>query len=153
MKIICNHCGAEIDDLMPKCPYCETMLPKGAEAEYMEKLYNIQEDMEELNEIPMEVVRKEVKHQGRRIRKIAGITIILFVILGIILFYNEKKYERNHTEDYIWGQENFPVMSEMYENGEYEALLEFYMNASEDDRPVWDWEYYDAFMEWMEDKE
>lgn len=151
MKFICSSCGAEIDDSMPKCPYCDTLIAKGAEAEYMEKLYDIQEDMEELKDVPYETVKEEVKHQSKRMGKVIAVTIVVVLILAGIFIWQEKKYERNNTADYIWGQENFPIMSEMYENEEYEELAEFYYDALMEDRPVWNWEYYDEFSEWMEE--
>lgn len=150
MKFICSSCGAEIDDSLPKCPYCDTLIATGAENEYMEKLYDIHEDLEELKEIPIETAKAEVKHQGRRIGKILIISIVIAVFLIAIFMWYEKQYERDNTADYIWGQKNFPVMSEMYENGEYDELEAFFNEAMMDDKPVWNWEYYDEFCEWME---
>lgn len=153
MKYICKSCGAEIDDSMSKCPYCDTLIAAGAETEYMDKLYDIQEDLQELKEIPYEAVREEVRHQGRRIGKIIIITMIIVLIFAALFLWQEKKYERDNTADYIWGQENFPAMTEMYENEEYEELEAFYMDALMDDKPVWNWEYYEEFSEWMEEQE
>lgn len=153
MKYICNYCGAEIDDTMPKCPYCDTLIAKGAQAAYMDKLYDIKEDMEELKDIPFDVVEEEVKHQGRRMKKIIIITLIIMALLAGIFILQEKRYERDHTSDYIWEQENYPIMSEMYENGEYEELEEFYYNALMEEKSIWNWEYYDEFSKWIESKE
>lgn len=150
MKYICSHCGAEIDDTMPKCPYCDALIIKGAEEAYMEKLYDIKEDMEELKEIPFDVVEEEVKYQGRRMKKIIIATVVVVIIFLGFFFLNEKRYDRDYTADYIWEQENYPIMSEMYEKGELEELEEFYFNALEEDRSLWNWEYFDEFSEWME---
>ena len=152
MKFICQYCGAEIDDSMPKCPYCDRMIAQGAEAEYMEKLYDIHEDMEELREMPMEAVKEEVRHQGKRMKKIVIATLIVVCIIAVVFFLQEKKYDRDHTEDYIWEEENFPVMTEMYENEEYDELMLFIERAWEEDRSVWNWEHYDEFTEWMEEQ-
>lgn len=152
MKFICSSCGAEIDDTMPKCPYCDTLIMKGAEAQYMEKLYDIQEDMEELKEIPFDVVEAEVKHQGRRMKKIIIIALIVILAFVVIFMFEEKKYDRDVTADYIWEQTNFPIMSELYENGEYEELEEMYYDALMDDKPVWNWEYYDEFSDWLDEQ-
>ncbi len=153
MKFICQACGAEIDDTMPKCPYCDTLIPKGAEKAYMEKLYGINEDMEELKEIPIQAVIEETKSQGKRIRKIIMITVIIVLVLAGIFMWSDKKYERDHTADYIWEEQNFPMMSELYEEGKYEELEEIYLKAWDEDRPVWNWEYHDEFSEWMEEQE
>jgi len=153
MKLICNSCGAEIDDSMPKCPYCDTLIVKGAEAHYMEKLYDIQEDLEELNEIPMDTVRKEVKHQWKRMKKAFIAAFIAALILGGIFLLHEKRFERDNMEDYIWGQENFSVMTELYENEQYEQLNEMFDKALMEDKPVWNWEYYEAYCEWRDANE
>ena len=42
-------------------------------------------------------------------------------------------------------------MDELFEKGEYEKLDEMLSEAMEEDRPVWNWVYFDAFMEVMED--
>ena len=42
-KIICNSCGAEFEDTLPKCPYCGSLNYKGAEAEYLGKLEGMRE--------------------------------------------------------------------------------------------------------------
>ena len=94
MKFICSCCGAEIDDTMPKCPYCDTLIPKGAEMEYMAKLYDLQEDMEELKEVPLEVAKEEIKYQGKRIRKIVLITLAVILVGAVLLLFQEKRWWR-----------------------------------------------------------
>jgi len=42
-------------------------------------------------------------------------------------------------------------MSELYEAGEYEALAEKVNSAMEEDRSIWNWEYYDEYMQWLEE--
>lgn len=103
----------------------------------MDKLYDIQEDMEELKEMPMEAVKEEIKYQGKRMKKIIIISLCVVAVLAILFIWNEKRYERDHTKDLIWEQKNFPVMSEMYENQEYEELEEIYLKALYEDRSLW----------------
>ena len=57
--IHCKSCGAEFEENLAKCPYCGTLNYKGAEQEYLNKLKNIQEDMEDLQEVPEDEVKKE----------------------------------------------------------------------------------------------
>ena len=151
MKYICDHCGAEIDDTMPRCPYCDAMLAKGAEAEDMEKLYDIHENLEELKEIPAEVVKEEFKYQGRRIKKVVLIAVLITAALAAYLFVQEKQYERDNTADYLWSRENLPAMTELYEQGEWEELAILFELALKEDRPVWNWEYFDEYSEWWEE--
>lgn len=60
-KIICSGCGAEYDATLPKCPYCDIINYSGAEAEYLNKLDDVREDMEELAYVPQESVKAELK--------------------------------------------------------------------------------------------
>lgn len=150
MKIICSYCGAEIEDSLPKCPFCDTLIPQGAEADYMEKLYDIQEDMEELKDVPSEIMKTEIKHQGKRMKKVILITLCAAAVLAVLFAWNERQYDRNHTADYIWEHEMFPIMSELYENEKYDELEEMYYAALMDDKSVWNWEYYEAFSRILE---
>ena len=40
-QVICSSCGAKFRQSLPKCPYCDTLNYKGAEAEYMGRLQSI----------------------------------------------------------------------------------------------------------------
>ena len=51
-QIICSSCGAEFEDMLPKCPYCGTMNYKGAEMEYLDRLEDVRSDMEQLGSVP-----------------------------------------------------------------------------------------------------
>ncbi|MBQ8278617.1 MAG: hypothetical protein IJZ23_02130 [Roseburia sp.] len=141
--IICNSCGAEFSNEEPKCPYCGTMNYDGAEKEYFEKLEDIREDVEELNAVPMQETKAELKKQGRFIKKIVTVVLVLAVIFGVILFLQEKSYDRDEKEDFLWQQENYPKMNAMYEAGEYDELIAFYRKAQEDDRLLYEWEHAD----------
>ena len=152
-KIICTSCGAEVEENLPKCPFCDTLLVQGAEQEYMDNLHRVRRDMESLKQVPRETVKSELKSQGRRIRRILMITGTVALLLAGLFAWENHKYDRDNKADYIWGQQNFPAMSELYENGEYETLQQLYYEALLDDKPVWNWEYYAEFSEWLEEQE
>ena len=42
--VICPNCGGTYSIEEPKCPFCGTLNPVGAEKEYMGKLRDIEED-------------------------------------------------------------------------------------------------------------
>lgn len=141
VKIICPSCGGEFEDMLPKCPYCETLHIKGAEAEYMEKLEDVREDMAELGEVPEKETRKEFKRQGTFLGKIFAVIAIPVLVLVLLFVWSNREDERDIQAEYLWKQENFPKMDEMYEQGAYDALREFYIEALLDDKPVSDWEH------------
>ena len=40
-RVICNSCGGEFEDNLPKCPFCGSFHYKGAEAEDLDTLEDI----------------------------------------------------------------------------------------------------------------
>lgn len=155
--IICNSCGAQFGNEEPKCPYCGTMNYEGAEKEYFKKLADIREDVEELNAVPMQEAKKELKKQGRLIKKVLIAVVVLGLILAAVIFLQEKSYDRDEKADFIWQETNYPTMNAMYEAGEYEELVAFYRQAEEEDKPVYMWEHaefvraYDHVQSYYED--
>ena len=43
--IKCQNCGADIEELVPRCPYCGAMNEPGAEHKYMQDLYKLKDDL------------------------------------------------------------------------------------------------------------
>ena len=150
MEFNCESCGALLKDSMARCPYCGTLIPGGAEREYMQKLDSIREDMEELCSVPEQSLKTELRRQGRRMRKIiAAATVVALLLAGLFVLQN-RRYDRDNTADFIWSRENFPRFTELYESGEYDALYELVMQAMDEDRPIWDWEYCEEFFDYLE---
>ena len=63
--ICCGNCGGSYDDELPKCPYCGSIHISGAEKEYMEKLEDVREELEELDEVPVKELHAVVKKTSR----------------------------------------------------------------------------------------
>lgn len=145
VKLIeCKSCGAHFDEMLPACPYCGTMSIKGAEAEYMDKLEDIREDMEDLTAVPVEETKKALKKQTRFVLMIIGVILGLFVLLILIeVFLGYKAPERDRKADFAWQQENYPILDELYEQEKYEELLSRYYQACEEDKPISSWEHYE----------
>ena len=150
MEFNCESCGALLNDSMARCPYCGTLIPGGAEREYMQKLDSIREDMDELHAVPGEAFKTELRRQGRRMRRIIAAAIVVALLLTGLFILQGRRYDRDNTADYIWSRENFPRFSELYESGEYDALYELVMQAMDEDRPIWDWEYCEEFFDYLE---
>ncbi len=153
MKISCPSCGASLPSGTAKCPYCGSLFAEGAEREHMQKLYTIQKELVGLHETPVEGLKTEIRRQGRFLRRALLVAALLAALLALLLFFSARSYERDHTADYIWQQQHLPHMTELYEAGDYEALAPLFLQALEEDRPVWTWEYCDAFWEILEEME
>lgn len=140
----CKSCGAHFDEMLPACPYCGTMSIKGAEAEYMGKLENIREDMQDLTAVPMEETKKAMKKQTKFVLIIIGVILGLFVLLfAIELFFGYRAPERDPQADFAWQQENFPIFDELYEQEKDGELLDKYYEALAVDAPIYVWEHYE----------
>ena len=48
--MVCRNCGAEIDDKATSCPYCNAMQYAASEAEYMNNLYKMNSQMDNLDD-------------------------------------------------------------------------------------------------------
>lgn len=142
-KIICGSCGGEYDENMPKCPYCGTLNIPGAEKEYFEKLEDVREDMEELKEAPKEEIKSTLKKQTKLIKRVVLVTALVFAAIFVLIWWNDNRYKRDAKADYLWKQENYPKMTQWYDNEDYDSMMEFYIKAMEEDRAAWDWEHAD----------
>ncbi|MBQ6697103.1 MAG: hypothetical protein IJN16_10415 [Lachnospiraceae bacterium] len=140
----CKSCGAHFDEMLPKCPYCGSMSIKGAEAEYMDKLEDIREDMEDLSAVPIQETKKELKKQTKFVFIIVGVILGLALLLVLVeLIFGYRSDKRDRQADYLWQQENFPILDELYEQKNYEELLKRYREAYKEELPIYSWEHSD----------
>lgn len=149
-KKICPSCTAEYSDTLPKCPYCGTLNIKGAQAEYLNKLESVRRDLEELEEVPLQETRKEAVRQGQFLKKILLVLGVLAVLFAGLMAWSNRPLKENRLEEYKWKQEMFPVFDELYENGDYDVLVEAYWEALDQGMPFWDWQHSGDFEEYIE---
>lgn len=50
--IMCRECGAPIEELAERCPYCGAINELGAEHKYMQDMYDLKDDLKEVGNIP-----------------------------------------------------------------------------------------------------
>jgi len=124
--IKCKNCGADIDVHAKFCTFCGTTNEIGQEEDYMNRLETIEDNLEEMGDYAQEHYEKEKKSTFKKLRIPLIIVLILvgiFIALRIFVFgaltgYGAKKAIK-------WQTENYPIMDEMYENGEFEELAAF----------------------------
>lgn len=145
-KIICKYCAAEFDEMLPKCPYCESTNYKGAEAEYFEKLEDVRDNMEDLEDVPEEEAKKEFRKQGNFLKKVFIIIAIVVVVLVGLMIWSDSRYEIDEKAGFLWKQENVPIMNDLYEQGKYDEALVIYNEGNENPNvSLYDWEHDDFF--------
>lgn len=145
--VICGSCGGGFEDDQPKCPYCGSTHIKGAEQEYMGKLENVRKDMGELDNAPLEELQKAVKKQGYFIRNSVLVILLIAAAAALIVYLMNREEKKDYKEEYLWQQEYFPRLSQLYDNGEYDAMMKLAVQAL-DENPsatLWTWEHYDFY--------
>ena len=140
-KIVCTSCGAEFDDTLAMCPYCGSLNYKGAEAEYLGKLEGVRQDMQQLEQVPLQELRERLKKRRKFVLKIFSILAVLAILFIVGVYALNYTKPRDKQADYLWEKENFPVMDQMYKDRDFAGLVALYIQAVEDDRPVMDWEH------------
>lgn len=157
--IKCRECGAQIEELSPRCPYCGVINELGAEHKYMQDMSDLKDDLEELADIPKEEIAEEVKGHLKFTVKTVMITLLILAVLAGILFLldhsweiSESIYEAIHhirtadaREQLLWEQENFPQLDEWYEAEDFDAILEFQYEVYNVERGIrynlYNWEH------------
>lgn len=147
-KISCSLCGAKFNEAEPRCPYCGSTNIKGAEREYLEKLSGVREDLKELDQVAGQELKKTIRDQGSRLKKIilrisaVGIALMLGVVLIKKLPDLIFRPEMDEMEEFLWQQEHFKELNELYDMGRYEELLELY-HTLEEEASLYGWEHSD----------
>ncbi len=145
-KLECVSCGATFADTEPKCPFCGSFNFKGAEKEYMEKLEDVRDDLEDLANIPARETVEELKQQGKFLKKIF-LGIFIAIVIGLLiwagmLLYDRMVYgEQDDKADYIWTQENLPTWNALYAERKYQELKILYEEAVSMGQPAYLWEH------------
>ncbi len=150
--MICTNCGAHFDDQLPKCPYCGAFHYEGAKKEYMGKLEDLKEDLDELHETVPEMYTTELKNQGKRVRKILLIIaaifaafILLFMVSSFLL---DSSFSRNEKEVLLFTKEAYPIMDAYYEAEDFDGMLSFYYDSiqNNENADFYSWEHYSFLM-------
>ena len=137
--IECPSCGAHFARTLPACPYCGSTNPEGAEKEYMEDLGEIREDLSELGSAGIGAAAGEIRRHGRFLKRTLLIAAAVAAVLAGLFLFTDYRYERESQKDFLWQRQNFPVMDEFYEAGDYTALAEYYVENGAEGNPVWNY--------------
>lgn len=140
-NVICESCGGAFRDTEPRCPYCGSFHYKGAELEYLGKLEDVREDMEDLGAVPAKELRKEFVIQGAFVKKVLSVVFIVVLLAAGVAALWAVGDARDRKADYLWESTTFPVWDELYEQGDYEELTNLYIEAVTNDKPAYRWEH------------
>lgn len=152
--LYCENCNAPIPADAAKCPYCGALNAAGGEKRYMENLFALKEDVEELQTAPVQAYKKEVRKTGRIIKRtLSAVIIAAFCMWGLRLWLDKPFNEKEPIEDVKarldWERENYPKLDELYGAKDYDGILEFEDRIIEEGYySISGWEHYDFINEY-----
>lgn len=132
-----------------KCPYCGALNAVGGEKQYMEQLYDIKKDVEELSAVPEEEYRREIGKTGRVIRWTFLAAAVLMAFVGLLLFVSRKLMGTDPTAEDMraqmaWEKEVFPKLDALYAAGDYDGIMEcVFENQEESYYSIDSWKHAD----------
>ena len=85
--IMCRECGAPIEELAERCPYCGAINELGAEHKYMQDMYDLKDDLKEVGNIPSEEIKAEVKSNVHFTGKAVAVLLALVLILAAVFLF------------------------------------------------------------------
>lgn len=170
--IICRECGAQIEELAARCPYCGAINELGAEHKYMHDMHRLKGNLENLGNIPQKEIEEEIKSHFNW-KSVLTILILILILSGVFLFhrfsghvtellYNKMTNTRtaDKYEQMLWEQENFPKLDAWYEMEDYDSILMFCRKTEEAETGIYyssmDWEhdnivpFYEIYRECMD---
>lgn len=147
--IYCGNCHAPMEEDNAKCPYCGALYVPGGEKHYMEQLYDIKKDVEELTAVPGEAYRREIGKTGQVIRRTFLAATVLLVFVGLLFFVNRKHINSEPTAEdmhaqMMWKKEVFPQLDALYAAGDYDGVMTcVFENQEESYYSIDNWKHAD----------
>lgn len=144
----CENCHATIPVDSAKCPYCGALNAVGGEKQYMEHLFDLKEDVEELKDIPLQTYKQELKKSSRIIKRTLIVcAIAALLLIGLFFITNRFSYAEapiaERKEQLLWEKENFPKLDALYMEEDYDGILEFEnTNCADGYYSIYNWEHY-----------
>lgn len=141
--MICQFCAAEFEEDLVKCPYCGSTNIVAAEAEYMKKLEDIREDVEEIREIPKAEVHKVVKKQ-KGIFKLSLIIVSIYLAIMLVVSLCRWAFAiyngRQELHEMVQRREIYEQLDQLFDEGKYEEVYELYNSAFNQVNKLYRWE-------------
>ena len=87
--MICPSCGAEVDPKASECPFCGTTFEEGQEIKYMDRLDDLLEDVDDIDNDSRAEYAEEIRSYGRLAAKIFIRVFAAAAVLGIIIWIGD----------------------------------------------------------------
>lgn len=116
--MICKNCGAEIDEKLLLCPYCNSENEKVAQKEQNEYIEDYKNKIKELESVPDRMIKKSSK----AMLLVAGISLIVF-LMCIIIGYGASKCVGDDSIEKR--DKHIDKLEKYYDDGDYEKIGDY----------------------------
>ena len=149
--VTCPSCGGIFPEMMPKCPYCETLNPSGAQKAYMDQLEQMRGNLGEMADDVEEGYASQLKKSGSRVGRIFLIVLILIGAVAALTLgmsaYDRAADARETKAELAFRKAHFTELDAIYAQGDDDAVLEFINTLYEEEgsSALWSWKHYDYY--------
>ena len=146
--MICKNCGAQFDDNLAKCPYCNTFHYAGARKEYMGKLEDMKEDLNDLHQVVPDLYQEQFRSHTKQARKTIFRIFVVLVTLVVLLLVSHlilnRAGSRDEKKTLLFMKEAYPIADQYYNDGDYDGLLDFYHTSITENESAdfYNWDHY-----------
>ena len=115
--MICSNCGADISSKDIKCPYCGAMQYEASEKKYMNDLYKINSDMDNLDKNVRRYALLSIAKSIGYVLIGTAAALVIGVAIGRFDYkqYNDSRKERNEIHKAMdWYDDNSAKLDELY---------------------------------------
>ena len=143
--IICSRCGAEIKESQAYCNYCGCVNILGAEIDYFNKLEGVRKDLEELGDDSKEEFKKTIKSSGKLIAIALIIAAAIVALIIGIIAWRKNNENKHYSYSYNEKMQVFAQLNEYYEAENYDEIVKFYEENTQDNYQIFEWEHNDFY--------
>ncbi len=149
--IKCPNCGADINPMTDKCPFCGFINPEGAEQKYMDNLEDVRKQLDVVDEEAADEYKKGIGQSVKVARNTVIVIVCLAALIGAIVlihhmyrtFLYEKVYKigevKDTPEELAWQRSFFEELDGLYAEGKYDEMYQKYKEESKGHN-VWSYE-------------
>lgn len=127
--LTCPNCGGDVPVDAARCPYCNAINPRGAQAAYMEELESLRQDTDRLDDDVQHNFARELAGNARR--TIAIVVALVVLIVGALgaarcAANNDEQQElRDFQARETFREQHFDEFDRLYREDDPEALVAF----------------------------
>ena len=143
--MVCRNCGAEIDDKATSCPYCNAMQYAASEAEYMNNLYKMNSQMDNLDDEANKYVFSSVLKSAAIIIICIAAAVLIGIFWGFMRYRadNNSSAERKKIHQSIeWYDNNVSKLDEAYAKADYNTVSELVDGYKGNSSVIQKWNHY-----------